>query len=92
MPSVTDKFVSVRVPPLSPRRLLQAVGGGGDDFSNIAELELNFTLVAANVAPPTGGVKHLLILSGHGKFSPEAVTGNGVYQHIDVATKTPKKF
>ena len=55
-----------------------------------AESQLNFVLVAVDVAPETDGVKPILILSGHGTFTSGAVIGSGIYTYADLATETPK--
>ncbi len=55
-----------------------------------AESQLNFVLVAVDVAPETDGVKPILILSGHGTFTSAAVIGSGIYTYSDLATETPK--
>ncbi len=52
--------------------------------------KLSFTLVAVDNAPPTGGVKHTLVLSGHGKFTADSVRGRGNYTYVDGATKVPR--
>ncbi len=54
--------------------------------------KLSFALVAANSAPATDSVKHLLVLSGHGKFTADSVRGRGNYTYTDAATKVPKKI
>ena len=55
-----------------------------------AENQLNFVLVAVDVAPEINGVKPILILSGHGTFTSGAVIGGGNYTYADLATETPK--
>ena len=55
-----------------------------------AESQLNFVLVAVDVAPETDGVKPILILSGPGTFTSGAVIGSGIYTYADLATETPK--
>ena len=55
-----------------------------------AESQLNFILVAVNVAPETDGVKPILILSGQGTFTSGSVFGSGRYTYADGATEIPK--
>ena len=55
-----------------------------------AESQLDFVLVAVDVAPETDGVKPILILSGHGTFTSGAVIGRGIYTYADLATEIPK--
>ncbi len=72
--------------------LLIAGAWGVNSFASAAEPERKFTLVAVNQGPVIDGVKHGLIISGHGTFTSESVTASGVYQHLDGATKIPKKI
>lgn len=55
-----------------------------------AENQLDFVLVAVDVAPEIDGVKPVLILSGHGTFTSGSVIGSGIYTYADLATETPK--
>ena len=55
-----------------------------------AESQLDFVLVAVDVAPEIDGVKPILILSGHGTFTSGSVIGSGIYTYADLATETPK--
>ncbi len=55
-----------------------------------AERQLDFVLVAVDVAPEIDGVKPILILSGHGTFTSASVIGSGIYTYADLATETPK--
>ena len=55
-----------------------------------AERQLDFVLVAVDVAPEIDGVKPILILSGHGTFTSGSVIGSGIYTYADLATETPK--
>ncbi len=55
-----------------------------------AESQLDFVLVAVDVAPETDGVKPILILSGHGTFTSGSVIGSGIYTYADLATEIPK--
>lgn len=70
--------------------LIASVASGVNNFAIAAEGQLNFTLVAVDVAPSTDGTKPTLILSGHGSFTPNSVDGGGIYLYADAATKTPK--
>ena len=49
--------------------LVASVASGVNNFATAAEGQLNFTLVAVDVAPTTDGTKPTLILSGHGSFT-----------------------
>ncbi len=55
-----------------------------------AESQLDFVLVAVDVAPEIDGVKPILILTGHGTFTSGSVIGSGIYTYADLATETPK--
>lgn len=70
--------------------LVAGAAGGINSFARAAEGELNFTFVAVNEAPATEGVKHTLLLSGHGTFTPDSVSGGGGYVYLDDATEVPK--
>ena len=70
--------------------LVAGMAWGGSGLARAAEGQLNFVLVAVDVAPETDGVKPILILSGHGTFTSGAVIGGGTYTYADLATETPK--
>lgn len=70
--------------------LIAGMVSGFNSSARAAEGQLNFTLVAVDVAPDIEGVKPILILSGHGTFTSGAVIGGGGYTYADVATKVPK--
>ena len=63
---------------------------GLNSFARAAEGQLNFILVAVDVAPDINGVKPILILSGHGTFTSGAVIAGGGYTYADGATEIPK--
>ncbi len=63
---------------------------GLNSFARAAEGQLNFILVAVDVAPDINGVKPILILSGHGTFTSGAVIAGGLYTYADGATEIPK--
>ena len=63
---------------------------GLNSFARAADGQLNFILVAVDVAPDINGVKPILILSGHGTFTSGAVIGGGGYTYADGATEIPK--
>jgi hypothetical protein len=70
--------------------LIAGMVSGFNSFARAAEGQLNFILVAVDVAPDTDGVKPILILSGHGTFTSGSVIGGGRYTYADGATKIPK--
>jgi len=70
--------------------LIAGMVSGFNSFARAAEGELNFILVAVDVAPDTDGVKPILILSGHGTFTSGSVNGGGRYTYADGATEIPK--
>ncbi len=70
--------------------LIAGMVSGFNSFARAAEDQLNFILVAVDVAPDTDGVKPILILSGHGTFTSGSVNGGGRYTYADGATKIPK--
>ncbi len=57
-----------------------------NSFARAAEGQLNFILVAVDVAPDINGVKPLLVLSGNGSFTSGWVKGGGMYTYADLAT------
>ncbi len=59
-------------------------------FAEATKGHLHFDLVAVTVAPETGGVKPILVLSGHGSFTSDWVKGRGNYTYADHATEVPK--
>ena len=70
--------------------LIAGMVSGFNSFARAAEGQLNFILVAVDVAPDTDGVKPILILSGHGTFTSGSVNGGGRYTYADGATEIPK--
>ena len=72
--------------------LIAGMVSGFNNLAKAAESQMEFILVAVNVAPETDGVKPLLILSGSGTFTTGAVIGSGKYTYADLATKVPKKI
>ncbi len=70
--------------------LVAGMVSGFNSFARAAEGQLNFILVAVDVAPDTDGVKPILILSGHGTFTSGSVNGGGRYTYADGATEIPK--
>jgi hypothetical protein len=70
--------------------LVAGMAWGGSSLARAAEGQLNFILVAVDVAPDTDGVKPILILSGHGTFTSGSVIGSGLYTYADGATEIPK--
>ena len=69
---------------------IAGIASGFNSVARAAENQLNFTLVAVDVAPDADGVKPILILSGHGTFTSGLVIGGGGYTFADGATKIPK--
>ena len=70
--------------------LIAGMVSGFNSFARAAEGQLNFILVAVDVAPDIDGVKPILILSGHGTFTSGSVNGGGRYTYADGATEIPK--
>ncbi len=92
MPSVLNKIRKHAGTITIAALLVAGMAWGVNSFASAAELERKFTLLSVNQAPATDGVKHGLFLTGHGTFTSESVTASGVYQHLDGATKIPKKI
>ena len=90
MPRVIDNIRKLAVMITIASPLIAVMGWGVDGLARAAEGQLRFTLVAVSEAPITNGVKHLLLLSGHGTFTPGSVNGGGGYLYVDNATKVPK--
>ena len=90
MPRVIDNIRKLAVMITIASPLIAVMGWGVDGVARAAEGQLRFTLVAVSEAPITNGVKHLLLLSGHGTFTPGSVNGGGSYLYVDNATKVPK--
>ena len=86
-------IINIRRRPVVGAILALLAAGALSGCGNLAMMggdKLSFTLVAVDNAPPTDGVKHLLVLSGHGKFTADSVRGRGNYTYLDAATKVPK--
>lgn len=90
MPRVIDNIRKLAGMITIASPLIAGMGWGVDGLARAAEGPLQFTLTAVVEAPITDGVKHLLILSGHGTFTPGSVNGGGGYTYLDAATKVPK--
>ena len=92
MPSVIDKIRKHASITTIAALLIAGMAWGVNSFASAAEPERTVALVAVNFGPTIDSVKHTLIFSGHGTFTSESVTASGVYQHLNRATKTPKKI
>ncbi len=88
MPRVMEKICQRAGTSAIAALLVAGMAWGGSGLARAAEGQLNFVLVAVDVAPETDGVKPILILSGHGTFTSGAVIGGGTYTYADLATET----